>query len=87
MEVVLSLPVLSLDRDPARTTLDRFTALPVGGVWTVWDAVRQCGIVHQAVWDESAARDVAESLNGRPGYAHLWDWSADLICQAGSEER
>jgi hypothetical protein len=73
----LSLPALRLDRDLAATCV-RFTTLRSDGVWTVWDADRELAVVHEAVWDESAARDVAESLNHHPGYAHLWTWSANL---------
>jgi hypothetical protein len=57
---------------------DRFAALQSDGVWTVWDAECELAVVHEAVWDESAARHVAESLNDRPGYVHLWTWSATL---------
>ena len=71
----MSVLALRFDDDAAES---RFTPLQIDGEWTVWDAALQRYVVHEATWDAQAAHDVAETLVGHPGYAHIWTWSDDL---------
>jgi hypothetical protein len=67
--------VLVLPVDHGNVDDFRFVPTELDGEWTVWDAELQRYVIHEAVWDDQAAHDVAASLVTDPAYVVIWTWS------------